>query len=36
MHSTLEEKLVNVRPTDLISPRCHSEYCDFAMVSQVT
>ena len=36
IHSTLEEKLVNVRPTNLISPRYHSEFCDFAMVSQVT
>lgn len=33
---TLEEKLVNVGRTDIISPRCHSEFCDFAMVSQAS
>ena len=34
IHSTLDEKLVNVGPTDLISPRRRSEFCEFAMVSQ--
>ena len=36
MHSTLKGKLVNVRPTNLISPIYHSEFCDFAMVGRVT
>ena len=35
-HSTLEEKIVNVGPTGLMSARCHPEFCDFAMVSQDT